>query len=91
MKFNSVGGGLLVKGGGALQGFAVAGADRQFHWATAHIVGNDVLVQSAAVPRPVAVRYDWAGSPNGNLYNKDGLPAVPFRTDAWPGVTDGHK
>lgn len=91
LKFTSVGAGLLVKGGTALQGFAVAGANRQFHWATAHLVGNEVLVQSAAVPSPVAVRYNWADSPNGNLYNKEGLPAVPFRTDTWPGVTEGHK
>jgi sialate O-acetylesterase len=91
LKFSSVGKGLLVKGGPALQGFAVAGADHQFHWATARLVGNEVLVQSAQVNTPVAVRYDWADSPTGNLYNKEGLPTVPFRTDTWPGVTEGHK
>ncbi|MDJ0365332.1 sialate O-acetylesterase [Hymenobacter sp. H14-R3] len=91
LKFSSVGNELLVKEGATVQGFAVAGADRQFHWATARLVGNEVLVQSAAVPAPVAVRYDWADSPNGNLYNKAGLPTVPFRTDTWPGVTEGRK
>lgn len=81
----------VVKGSRALQGFSVAGADRQFNCTTARLVGNEVVVQSAAVPSPVAVRYDWADSPNGNLCNKDGLPAVPFRTDTWPGITYGRR
>ena len=49
---------------------------------------DDVVVSSAAVPDPVAVRYAWADNPEGcNLYNREGLPASPFRTDFWPGVT----
>lgn len=91
LKFSQTGTGLAVKDGAALQGFAVAGADRQFHWATARVVGNEVEVQSPAVPQPVAVRYDWADNPNGNLINKEGLPALPFRTDAWPLSTAGKK
>ena len=93
--FDHVGGGLIVgdKRGlaplvevkdGALKGFAIAGADQKWHWADARIVGDTVEVRSGEVPVPVAVRYacgsDTAGA---NLYNRDGLPAVPFRTDAW--------
>ena len=91
LKFDQPGAGLMVKNGPALQGFAVAGADRQFHWATAQLVGKEVVVQSPDVPQPVAVRYDWADNPNGNLVNKEGLPVVPFRTDSWPLTTAGHQ
>ena len=90
LKFTDLGGGLSVKGP-ALHGFAVAGTDRKFHWATARVVGREVVVQSAAVPHPVAVRYDWASNPDGTLYNRAGLPAPPFRTDTWPGITEGKK
>ncbi|GAA4497911.1 sialate O-acetylesterase [Hymenobacter ginsengisoli] len=91
LKFSHVGAGLAVKNGAALQGFAVAGADHKFHWATARVVGNEVEVQSPAVPQPVAVRYDWADNPNGNLTNKESLPALPFRTDTWPLTTAGRN
>ncbi|WP_210516022.1 sialate O-acetylesterase [Hymenobacter terricola] len=91
LKFDHVGGGLIVKNGTPLQGFAVAGADQKFHWATAQLFGNEVVVQSDEVKSPVAVRYDWANNPTGNLSNKDGLPAAPFRTDTWPGITVGVK
>ncbi len=90
LKFDQRGTGLVAKEG-ALWGFAVARADHQFHWATAQVQGNEVVATSDQVPAPVAVRYDWAANPNGNLYNKEGLPAVPFRTDSWPGVTAGKK
>jgi sialate O-acetylesterase len=90
VKFTQLGGGLQVKNGAPLQGFAVAGADHTFHWATARVVGNEVEVQSKDVLQPVAVRYNWADNPTGNLTNKEGLPALPFRTDAWPGVTASH-
>lgn len=89
--FTQTGAGLAAKDGAPLQGFAVAGADQQFHWATARVVGGEVEVQSPAVPQPVAVRYDWADNPSGNLINKEGLPALPFRTDAWPLSTAGRK
>lgn len=64
--------------------FAIAGADRVWHWADARIDGNSVVLQSDAVAQPVAVRYGWADNPPVNLYNAAGLPAVPFRTDDWP-------
>ena len=70
-----------------LKGFAIAGADRKFHWAEARIVGHEVVVQSAEVAVPVAVRYAWADNPDCNLRNGAGLPASPFRTDNWPGLT----
>lgn len=78
---------LEIRGGAILQGFAIAGADRKFHSADARIDGDTVVVSSAAVPAPVSVRYDWADDPHGNLFNGAGLPASPFRTDDWPGVS----
>lgn len=80
-------GGLTTAGGKALKGFAIADADRQWHWADARIEGNTVVVSSPDVRYPVAVRYAWADNPECNLVNADGLPASPFRTDNWPGVT----
>jgi len=68
-------------------GFAIAGEDKKFVWADAKIEGDSVVVSSDKVAKPVAVRYAWENNPICNLYNKDGLPAVPFRTDDWPGVT----
>lgn len=74
--------------GEPLRGFAVAGADQKWVWAQAVITGpNTVDVWSADVPEPVAVRYNWANNPQGNLYNQHYLPAYPFRTDDWKGVT----
>lgn len=72
---------------GKLTGFSIAGVDRKFHWAEARIEGKSVVVSSPEVIVPLAVRYGWADSPECNLYNKDGLPASPFRTDDWPGAT----
>jgi sialate O-acetylesterase len=86
VRFDHVGKGLRVDGD-RLSGFAVAGEDRQFVWAEARIDGNDVVVSSPRVARPVAVRYAWAENPECNLFNADGLPAAPFRTDDWPQVT----
>jgi len=84
-------GGKLVARGGPLQGFAIAGEDRFFVWAQARIEGNTVVVWSPQVPRPVAVRYAWADNPVCNLYHQGGLPASPFRTDDWPGLTLGKQ
>jgi hypothetical protein len=89
IEFDHIAGGLLAKGG-ELRGFAIAGEDGRWVWAKAEIQGkNKVAVSSPDVPKPVAVRYGWADFPVVNLWNKDGLPAVPFRTDSWKGVTEG--
>ena len=66
-----------------LVGFTIAGEDKNFVPADARIEGNAVIVSSPQVPKPVAVRYDWANAPQGNLYNQGDLPASPFRTDDW--------
>jgi len=90
LAFDHVNGGLVARGGGPLKGFALAGKDKKWHWAQAKIDGKTV-VSSAEVSEPVAVRYAWADNPECNLYNEAGLPASPFRTDHWPGVTDNNK
>ncbi|MHB9023138.1 MAG: sialate O-acetylesterase [Armatimonadota bacterium] len=78
--FDYIGGGLVAKDG-PLQGFTIAGADRKFCWADAVIDGDTVVVRSEQVPAPTAVRYAWGDNPVCNLYNAEGLPASPFRTD----------
>jgi sialate O-acetylesterase len=89
IKFNHVASGLVAKGG-ELKQFAIAGADQKFYWAKAVIDGKNVVVTSDKVEKPVAVRYAWAENPEGcNLYNSENLPASPFRTDKWPGITAG--
>jgi sialate O-acetylesterase len=82
LRFTHADGGLQAKGGG-LQGFVVAGEDRQWKPAQARIEGSTVIVSSAEVPKPAAVRYAWENFPTCNLYNGAGLPATPFRTDDW--------
>ena len=74
---------------GELAGFQIAGADHVWHWADARISGDEVIVSCPDVPKPVAVRYGWAANPVCNLFNGAGLPAWPFRTDDWPGITYG--
>jgi sialate O-acetylesterase len=71
----------------ALVGFAIAGDDRKFVWADAEIQNDKVVVTSPKVKKPVAVRYGWADCPVVNLWNKEGLPASPFRTDDFPMTT----
>ncbi len=85
--FTSIGKGLTIKDGLLLKGFSIAGQDRVFHWADARIVGDSVWVSSKHVKSPVAVRYAWESNPDGNLYNQEGLPAVPFRTDDFKLIT----
>ncbi len=91
VKFNHAEDGLAAKNGEALKGFAIAGADKKFVWAEAVIEGDKVIVSSPQVSAPVAVRYAWANNPVCNLYNGAGLPASPFRTDDWPGITIHKK
>jgi len=67
----------------ALSGFELAGADQVFKPAKARIAGNTVVVTCADVPDPVAVRYAWHNAPDAGLFNQEGLPAAPFRTDTW--------
>lgn len=88
LRFSHVGGGLEARGD-KLTGFTIAGEDKVWHNADAKIEGDTVVVTSDKVSKPVAVRFGWANFPVVNLWNKDGLPATPFRTDSWPGVTTG--
>ena len=83
-------GGLVAKGG-ELKQFQIAGEDKNFVDAKAVIDGKSVVVSSDAVSKPVAVRYCWSNIAIGNLYNGGDLPASPFRTDDWPGVTINNK
>jgi sialate O-acetylesterase len=86
--FASIGSGLSTKEGKDVRGFAIAGKDQQFYWAKAIVKGNEGVVYSDQVAEPVAVRYAWADNPECNLVNSEGLPAVPFRTDDWRGITE---
>lgn len=87
ISFTNVGSGLSTRDGKELKGFAIAGKDKKFYWANATIKGNEVIVYCDKVTEPVAVRYAWADNPECNLINSEGLPAVPFRTDDWKGIT----
>jgi sialate O-acetylesterase len=77
---------------GYLKGFQIAGSDKKFYFAKAVIEKNQVVVYSDSVANPVVVRYGWADDmPEVNLYNKEGFPASPFRTDTWKGITEEVK
>ncbi len=77
---------------GYLKGFEIAGADKVFYYAKAEIAGDSVMVFSEKVKNPVSVRYAWSDAPiDANLFNSQGFPASPFRTDEWQGVTVGSK
>lgn len=74
------------------RGFAIAGDDKKFVWATATILPDGkIAVSSESVKNPVAVRYGWANNPVVNMYSAEGLPLTPFRTDDWPGVTINNQ
>jgi sialate O-acetylesterase len=90
LHFTHTDGGLVARDG-ELKGFSIAGDDKKFVWAKARMEGDSIVVSSDIVAKPVAVRYAWADNPECNLYNKAGLPAVPFRTDDWKGITDGKN
>ncbi len=87
--FNFAGNGLVTKDKyGYVRGYQIAGEDRKFYWAKAKIEGSTVVVGSDQVMKPVAVRYAWDNNPGPlDLYNHEGLPALPFRTDTWKGIT----
>jgi sialate O-acetylesterase len=90
IKFENTGSGLHVKDPyGYVKGFTVAGKDKKFYWAKASKLDDKtVVIYAEQVSSPVAVRYGWADNPHDlNLYNKEGLPANPFRTDDWQGIT----
>jgi sialate O-acetylesterase len=94
VNFDNTGSGLTIKDPyGYLKGFIIAGEDKVFHWAKADLIDdNTIILYSEHVSNPVAVRYGWADNPHdANLYNKEGLPANPFRTDNWEGITSGKK
>lgn len=92
LTFTNIGSGLVEKGNGNLSGFEVAGADKVFYPATATIVGNTVVVSSPSVAHLIAVRFGWADDAGAdNLFNKEGFPASPFRTDSWKGITEKEK
>jgi sialate O-acetylesterase len=88
LQFTHAAGGLVMRGQ-TLKGFVIAGEDQQFFPAQAKIEGNEVVVSSPHVAKPVAARYGWANDPKCNLYNQHGLPAPPFRTDDWTVSTQG--
>jgi sialate O-acetylesterase len=104
VKFTNIGGGLKIAAhpstqpgvpqaspDSELRGFSIAGEDHKFYWADAKIDGDSVVVWSDKVSKPAAVRYAWANNPDCNLYNKEGIPASPFRTDTWTAAPVARK
>jgi sialate O-acetylesterase len=93
ISFSHTGSGLIVKDKyGYIKGFEIAGPDRIFHYAKAAIDGNTIVVYADDVTSPVAVRYGWSDDAgDDNLFNREGFPAAPFRTDDWPGITEKAK
>ena len=86
LSFDSIGSGLMAAREGPINSFAIAGNDQVWHWANARIKDDTIVVSSPEVENPVAVRYAWAMNPSQRnlIYNREGLPASPFRTDNWP-------
>lgn len=92
LDFDHIAAGLETRDGGKLKGFIIAGPDKKFRWAVAEIEGRRIVVSEKKVPNPQAVRYAWDDDPWwANLINRQGLPASPFRTDDWPGITSGSR
>ena len=86
IRFTSIGSGLKPSRKGDMDSFAIAGKDRVWHWAKAEIESDSIILSASNVQKPLAVRYAWAMNPSKRnlLYNKEGFPASPFRTDDWP-------
>jgi sialate O-acetylesterase len=92
LTFKDVGGGLRTRDTKEVRGFAIAGEDKQWKWATAKITGlNSIEVTHKEITAPVAVRYAWADNPVCNVFSTNDLPLTPFRTDDWPGITVDNK
>lgn len=94
IQFDNIGSGLVALNNkyGYLQGFMIAGKDQQFKWAKAMIVGNEIVVWNDDIAEPVAVRYAWMDdATEANLFNNEGLPASPFRSDNWKILTQDKK
>jgi len=93
LSFNGIGSGLMTAKKGKLNAFAIADKNQKWEWADAKIIGNTIEVFSTKISSPVAVRYAWAMNPSERnlLYNKEGLPASPFRTDSWKLFQEGSK
>jgi sialate O-acetylesterase len=93
LDFTHSGSGLMVKDKyGYVRGFEIAGADHHFYYARAFIANNKLTVYNDEVTKPVSVRYAWADDAgDADLYNKEGFPALPFRTDQWKGMTDDKR
>ncbi len=89
--FDHTGSGLVLKTGTALSGFEIAGKDRVFNRALVELKKNKLIVSSPKVPKPIAVRYAWLDNPLCTLFNVEGLPASPFRTDDWPVHSTGKR
>lgn len=90
LHFTHTDGGLVVKGA-KLEEFSIAGEDRKWVWADARVEGDMIVVSSPSVPNPQEVRYAWQANPAATLFNGAGLPAAPFRTDHWPGITESQR
>ena len=93
LSFDNIGTGLYTPDKyGYIRGFEMAGKDQVFHYAKAFIKGNTVVLFNEKVENPVAVHFGWIGDASDcNLFNKEGYPAVPFRTDEWKTVTKDEK
>ncbi len=91
LQFTHTDKGLKIEGSKTLKGFAIAGEDKKFVWAEAKIDGDEIVAWNSNIKNPLAVRYAWASNPICNLYNGANLPASPFRTDDWEGLTYGKK
>jgi hypothetical protein len=83
VRFNNAQGDLVLKGE-ATQSFEIAGADQKWKPAQAKVASNLLILSNPEIKQPVAARYAWAANPKAILYNGEGLPASPFRTDEWP-------
>ena len=88
LRFDHIGSGLMTPDNKKLIGFTIAGSDKKFYWAKAEMINDEVVVYADEVKEPVAVRYGWDINPECNLYNTEGFPASPFRTDSWKGITE---